>query len=384
MPNKTNRKVVYVFQGGGAFGSYQLGVYQALKEKGFSPNSIVGISIGAINAAIIAGNKPENRLKQLETFWEKVTTLVPFSNLFYNVDTQIKNWIGAQSALWCGQPGFFNPKLWPSAFSSYKTEELSYYDTSPLKDTLNELIDFDYLNEKHIRLSLCSVDLASGDFKIFDSFTETINVEHVMASGAMPPGFPPIEIDGHFYVDGGLYSNTPIISTLDRILGCKIDSRDVLCFMVDLFPAKGALPTNMNALAERVKDIQFASRTSRARYLYSASKDLCAAISYLTTFLSEDEKKDPKVQEIIKLGHLNSLDIVHLIYHSQKSELESKDYNFSKQNYHNHRNNGYNNTIEIYKQDGKDWAKNETENKLNIFTLADPEKSDLKELTYEH
>ncbi|ASK77972.1 hypothetical protein CF386_02385 [Paraphotobacterium marinum] len=369
MSNQTKRKVVYVFQGGGALGSYQLGAYQALKEKGFSPNSIIGISIGAINAAIIAGNKPENRLKNLEIFWDRVTTAVPFGDFFDNFDKKLRNLMGAHSALWHGQPGFFKPKLWPSEFGNDKVENLSYYDTSPLKETLEELIDFEYLNKKHVRLSLCAVDLETGDFKVFDSFSETIRAEHIMASGAMPPGFPPVEIDGRYYIDGGLYSNTPIISILDRILTCPIDNRDILCFMVDLFSAKGELPTNMNALAERIKDIQFASRTRRATNLYSTSENLCAAISYLGEFLPEDAKKNPKVKEVLKLGRLKSLDIVHLIYHSEKAELESKDYNFNKFTYKDHRTKGYVNTIDIFNQCGKSWAKEQQDNKLNIFTL---------------
>ena len=150
MSNQTKRKVVYVFQGGGALGSYQLGAYQALKEKGFAPNSIIGISIGAINAAIIAGNKPENRLKNLEIFWDRVTTAVPFGAFFDNFDKKLRNFMGAHSALWHGQPGFFKPKIWPNEFGNDKVENLSYYDTSPLKDTLEELIDFEYLNKKYV------------------------------------------------------------------------------------------------------------------------------------------------------------------------------------------------------------------------------------------
>lgn len=369
MQNKTNKKIVYVFQGGGALGSYQLGAFQALNEKGFAPDSIIGISIGAINAAIIAGNKPENRLKNLEIFWEKVTSSISFSNLFFNFNNKMKNWADAQQAIWQGQPGFFKPKLWPNEFETNKTSELSYYDTSPLKETLNELIDFDYLNQKEVRLSLCAVDLESGDFKTFDSFHETITADHIMASGAMPPGFPPVEIDGKFYIDGGLYSNTPIMSILERILNNPNSRRSKLCFMVDLFSAKGELPTNMNALAERVKDIQFSSRTRRASYLYSTSKNLCSAITYLTQFLSEEDKKDPKVQEIIKLSHTNSLEIVHLIYHSQQAELESKDYNFSKENYYRHRENGYKDTIALYQRNHEQWLIDENDNDIHIYTL---------------
>jgi NTE family protein len=229
------QKICYIFQGGGALGSYQMGAYEALKDSGYSPDMIVGISIGSINASIIAGNKPENRKDKLRAFWDKVTTETSFPFNYFGMP-KIPNWIGAQSALVNGQPGFFKPKLTPPTnFLKHTPDELGYYDTSPLRETLSELIDFDYLNQGDVRLCLGSVELGSGEFTFFDNHEQVISVDHIMASGALPPAFPPIKIDGKYYIDGGIFSNSPVFKVIDEFVQHPEDRRRILCFMVDVF-----------------------------------------------------------------------------------------------------------------------------------------------------
>ncbi len=257
---KADREIIYVFQGGGALGTYQVGAYEALSEHGYLPTMITGISIGSINAAIIAGNKPEMRFKRLLQFWDKISTKIPFPMLSEYGLSKFHHFCSAQSALFFGQPGFFTPKsINPWLLPSGTPDEFSFYNTAPLRETLLELIDFKYLNEKHVRLCLGAVDLESGDFVFFDSKKEEITVDHVLASSALPPGFPPVLLNGRYYVDGGVYSNTPMSMVLDEFADSESQIKNVLCFMVDLFAATGVLPHSMDGVMERVKDIQYSS-----------------------------------------------------------------------------------------------------------------------------
>ena len=209
-PDYYDNKVGLVLQGGGALGSYQGGVYEALAVSEYLPDWVAGISIGAINAAVIAGNAPEHRVQRLRTFWEEITA--PTSLWHSALDGPIvewQQWAGALTALMFGQPGFFEPRKPQDWFSS--NQSVSYYKTSALKSTLERLIDFDRINHtKEMRLSVGAVNVRTGHFDYFDSEKITIRPEHIMASGAIPPGFPPIEIDGEQYWDGGLFSNTPL------------------------------------------------------------------------------------------------------------------------------------------------------------------------------
>ncbi|MDO8354436.1 MAG: patatin-like phospholipase family protein, partial [Aestuariivirga sp.] len=258
MTSETETRIL-VLQGGGALGAYQAGAYEALAGAGEVPEWVAGISIGAINAAIIAGNRPENRVKQLRRFWEKVSSGLQGSFFLpghhgRTLFNETNSWLASLF----GVPGFFTPRFPPPIFALPATEAaLSFYDTAPLRATLTELIDFDRLNTDGIRVSVGAVNVESGNFRNFDTLKDKLNVDHVMASGALPPGFPPVVIDGQSYWDSGLVSNTPLQFVIDEARGEK----SLCIFQVDLFPARGVVPKTILEAAEREKEIRFSSRT---------------------------------------------------------------------------------------------------------------------------
>jgi NTE family protein len=244
-PASYDKKVGLVLQGGGALGSYQAGVYEALASSEYTPDWVAGISIGAINAAIIAGNAPEHRVKRLRRFWEEITAPTSLWPQASGVLAAWQRWTGAAMAVAFGQPGFFSPH------QSWSEQRISYYSTSALKATLERLVDFDRINSgNEMRLSVGAVNLESGDFSYFDSAKMKITPEHVMASGALPPGFPPVEIDGEQYWDGGLFSNTPLQYMVDYY-----PRRSRVIFQVDLFPARARRrPTNLARRGARTRE----------------------------------------------------------------------------------------------------------------------------------
>jgi len=246
---------VLVLQGGGALGAYQAGIYAGLADAGVAPDWISGVSIGAINAALIAGNPPERRVARLREFWERVSAQTPFIPPAYMDPMRpMLNFFSAASSLTLGVPGFFVPRMPPPFMApDGSIEALSFYDTQPLRATLEEMIDFELINRKEIRLSLGSVSVRSGNSVYFDNQKMRLGPEHVLASGALPPGFPPVEVDGELYWDGGIASNTPLWYVLDE------DYRmSALVLQVDVFSGAGDLPQNLNQVQERVKDIQYA------------------------------------------------------------------------------------------------------------------------------
>ena len=281
-PTTYDKKVGLVLQGGGALGSYQAGVYEALASSEYTPDWVAGISIGAINAAIIAGNAPEHRVPRLRRFWEEITAptvLWPQAN---GVFATWQRWTSAAMAVAFGQPGFFSPNHqgW-----SASDNRVSYYSTSALKATLERLVDFDRINSgKEMRLSVGAVNLETGDFAYFDSRDMAILPEHIMASGALPPGFPPVEIDGEQYWDGGLFSNTPLQYMVDYY-----PRRSRVIFQVDLFPARARQrPTNLDEVHEREKDIRYSSRTRLATDMLRQRHDMRHAINELHKLLPPD------------------------------------------------------------------------------------------------
>ena len=333
MPARTpaNAQRVLVLQGGGALGSYQAGAYQALCHFGFEPDWVAGISIGAVNAAIIAGNERELRVPKLKEFWQMVSKPVPWHPVTSSDrGRSLFNETSAALIATFGVPGFFTPRippapLWPTG----SVQAQSYYDTSPLKKTLERLVDFDRINDLQCRLSVGAVSITSGNFRYFDNFEfrkmgKKIGPEHIMASGALPPGFPPILIDGEHYWDGGIASNTP----LDYVLDAEVD-RDLLIFQVDLFSARGPLPTTLLEAAEREKDIRYSSRTrmntDKNRQIHNARKALRDLMNKLPDYL----KNDPSVEVLCKAARENTITVVHLIYRSKNYETNSKDYDFS-------------------------------------------------------
>jgi NTE family protein len=327
MTSDASPKRVLVLQGGGALGSYQAGAYEGLYEVGFGPEWIAGISIGAINAAIIAGNAPEHRLDKLRAFWRQVSD-GPQTDTFLT-NSQARAWINETNALGTtilGSPGFFTPRVPPPMFyPPGAPEALSFYDTAPLRGTLERLVDFDRINAKETRLSVGAVNIRTGNFAYFDNWNQTIGPEHIMASGALPPGFPPIEIDGEAYWDGGLVSNTPLEYVLDE------DSTDnLLIFQIDLFSARGPMPKTLSEAAEREKDIRYSSRT---RHNTDANLKIHQAKLALRGFIAalpEDIRADPRTEELNRLMAENAVTIVHLIYRRRPYEGGSKDYEFSR------------------------------------------------------
>src|SRR5882762_8298091 len=327
-----NAQRVLVLQGGGALGSYQAGAFQALCRSGFEPEWVAGISIGAINAAIIAGNPRETRVERLKEFWEMVSSPVSWSPVTPGDRARsLFNETSAAIIATFGVPGFFTPRippapLWPPGSS----QSLSYYDTAPLKKTLERLVDFDLINDLKTRLSIGAVGVTSGNVKYFDNFEfkklgKKIGPEHIMASGALPPGFPSIVIEGEHYWDGGISSNTP----LDFVLDEEVD-RDLLIFQVDLFSARGELPISLLEAAEREKDIRFSSRTrmntDKNKQIHNARMAVRDLIGKLPDYL----KNDPSVELLRKASRENTVTVVHLIYRSKNYESSSKDYDFSR------------------------------------------------------
>ncbi len=326
-----NAQRVLVLQGGGALGSYQAGAFQSLCHFGFDPEWVAGISIGAVNAAIIAGNEGHTRVKRLKEFWEMVSAPVPWTPLGKSDQSrELFNSTSAALIATFGVPGFFTPRLPPAPlWPPGSPQAESYYDTAPLKKTLERLVDFDRINDLKTRLSVGAVGVTSGNFKYFDNYEfkklgKRIGPEHIMASGALPPGFPSVVIDGEHYWDGGIASNTP----LDYVLDAEVD-RDMLIFQVDLFSARGDLPNSLLEAAEREKDIRFSSRTrmntDKNKQLHNARKAARDLISKLPDYL----KNDPSVEFLAKVSRESTVTVVHLIYRSKNYESSSKDYDFS-------------------------------------------------------
>jgi NTE family protein len=321
---KIDKQIALALQGGGALGSYQAGVYEALAEYDYKPDWVAGISIGAINCAIIAGNAPENRVARLRQFWEQVSA--PSENW---PDFPFDVWRGsirhtaAIAALMFGQPGFFRPNDWrcwtPGAAL------ISYYDTSYLKATLERLVDFDRINARKTRFSVGAVNVRTGNFVCFDNALQIIRPEHVMASGALPPGFPAIKIDGECYWDGGLVSNTPL-----RYIMESVPRHSTLAFQVDLFPARGDVPENLDAVLERDKDIRYSSRSRMGVETFRYAHNLRRNISTLLAKLPASLKGEPEVAFLQRAACQTTMDIVELIYRPELAQGQAKDYEFSR------------------------------------------------------
>ncbi len=318
------RQVVFVLQGGGALGSYQAGVFEALAEGGFTPDWVAGVSIGAINAAIIAGNPPERRVARLRAFWERVTsTTASLPALQLPLWDTFEQRIGATGAILFGQPGFFrprNPLAWFGAGGP-----VSYYDTTDLLTTLNELVDFDLINARQTRLSVGSVEVETGNMVYFDSARMRLTPEHIMASGALPPGFPSVEIGGQEYWDGGLISNTP----LQYAMGEKPRVHSLI-FQVDLFPARGPRPKNLDEVAEREMDIRYSSRTRTGTDDAGDKQNLRRQVRLFLNRLPAELRDDPVAQQMRDIACAAEIDVVHLIYRPSVPQGSQKDYQFDR------------------------------------------------------
>jgi NTE family protein len=334
-PSSYEKKVALVLQGGGALGSYQAGVYEALAKTKYAPDWVAGISIGAINAAIIAGNAPADRVPRLRTFWESITA--PSAHWVVPDWWPFDAWQRHASVLRTlslGQPGFFRPRL-PFEWNPL-SPPLSYYDTTGLKATLLQLVDFDRINrDKDVRLSVGAVNVRTARFAYFDSAESAILPEHIMASAALPPGFPPVEIDGEYYWDGGLVSNTPLQHVLDYY-----PRRSRLTFQVDLFPGYGHLPRNLREVDERISDIRYASRTRLNTDAFEQRHAVRVAINELEKLLPESIKETVQAKRLHEFGCVTEMDVVQLIYRPMSPLGAGKDYEFGRSTMTRHWNQG--------------------------------------------
>lgn len=334
--------IALLLQGGGALGAYQGGVYEALAEADIHPDWIAGISIGAINAAIIAGNPPNARVDRLREFWTQVTLDAPFTDLMNGDHTRnFLNQVNAGFAAVFGANGFFSARPFAPWLQAGRTlAATSIYDTSALKTTLERLVDFDRINSGMTRFSAGAVNVRTGNLVYFDTATHTIRPEHILASGALPPGFPAVEIDGEQYWDGGLVSNTP----LQWVIECGA-RQDTLVFQVDLWSARGQIPGNMAEVITRQKEIQYSSRTRAStdqfKSLHRLQRDLAALLSRLPEDLREQE--DVKLLRAVASHNVHSL--VHLIYRARDYEGHSKDYEFSRLSMQDHWRAGYHDAL---------------------------------------
>lgn len=342
---------VLVLQGGGALGAYQAGVYDALARRDARPDWVAGISIGAINAALIAGNAPGDRIAALHRFWHHVS-----SELRYRLDEptgfarRTFNEVSAQWAAAFGVPGFYNPR-WPVPLPEWPAElgQLSFYDTTPLRATLLDLVDFDRINRGETRFSVGAVNMLTGNFTYFDNTQRRIGPEHVMASGALPPGFPPVEIDGEWYWDGGLVSNTPLQYVLDNRSPCEMT-----VFQVDLFPSRGSIPRTMADIDQRVKDIRYSSRTRLGTDQSRQMAKMRAAARRLARKLPDGLRGDRDLLTLLNHAAEGSVAVMHLINRARGYETNSKDYEFSRMTIEEHWAAGCGDAL--YSLDHPDWT----------------------------
>src|ERR1700722_985717 len=340
--------IALLLQGGGALGAYQAGVYQALAEANLHPDWVAGISIGGINSAIIAGNSPGNRADALRGFWELITTdplgRWPMVDALYthgDIARSVTNQFRAGFAAAFGVRGFFSPRgVSPWLQPAGAQEATSYYDTSAMKTTLERFVDFDRINSGETRFSVGAVNVATGNFVYFDNTTHTIGPEHIMASAALPPGFPPVEIQGEHYWDGGLVSNTPLQWVVD-----SEPHRDTLAFQVDLWNARGEPPRTIAEVATRQKEIQYSSRTRAGTDNFKYVQRLRRALSDLFEKLPADLQNGPEAKTLRPVGNHKVYNIVHLIYRAKNYEGHSKDYDFSRASMQEHWRAGYHDAV---------------------------------------
>ncbi len=321
-------KIVYLLQGGGALGAYQVGICQKLLENNFAPDWVIGTSIGAFNSAIIAGNHPADRVLKLKEFWDTITLPLP-QHLASIHNDQLKKWESYCCSLGIlnfGVPGFFTPKYiepWLNVPST--PDKISFYDTSVLKSTLEKVVNFDIINQQHTRISLNAVDVESGELNCFDNTQQEIDVRHVMASGALPPGFPAVNIDGKLYWDGGINSNTPLLNILQE----EKLSNEILCFMIDLFSNQAVMPQTMPEVMNRKKDLEYADRYQQIVTYFCNTHRLRHSLRKILAYNKLNNISCP-ADNHLDLGDPRSLNIIRFLYRDQSYDTWSKDFEFSR------------------------------------------------------
>ncbi|MGH9676292.1 MAG: patatin-like phospholipase family protein, partial [Candidatus Acidiferrum sp.] len=316
MPRPPFERIALVLQGGGALGAYQGGVYQALAEANLHPDWVAGMSIGAVNSALVAGNPPEKRVERLREFWKIVSTppfgvdYLPSIEITDEFTHRWVNQLSSLGALFGGAPGFFKPRVPPPfPLTPGSPDVLSYYDVSPLRATLERLVDFDLINSASTRFSVGAVNVRTGNLVCFDNTTHDIGPEHIMASGSLPPGLPATEIQGEHYWDGGLVSNTPLEWVLSGA-----PRQDTLAFQIDLWSASGQLPGNLIEADARQKDIRFSSRTRAAINQFKRAQLLRRATHHLLDRLSEELRRLPEANFLAGEADEKVYNIINLIY----------------------------------------------------------------------
>lgn len=365
---------VLVLQGGGALGSYQAGAFARMAQDGYRPDYVAGISIGAINAALIAGNKPRDRVARLRAFWERVTRGEWWGNAWIGmIDPFVErgriNQLRAAQAMFAGVEGFYQPRQ-PAPFLQRPgtAAALSYYDTSALRETLLELVDFDYLNAGRVRLAVGAVNIETGNQEYFDNSRMKIGPEHIMASGALPPGFPPVEIDGQYYWDGGIVSNTPLSYVLDN----HDPGEDLAIFQFDLFDAQGKMPRTLGDIEAREKDIRFSSRTRYSSDEIARLLELRAAIGSLYDKLPKALRDSDEARLLMQARHEGRVLLVQMIYRQAQYEKGSKDYEFSRRSMRDHWQAGEDDTARTLRH--ADWIRAQIEKRpLAVLDFSKPD-----------
>jgi len=316
-------QIVLELQGGGALGAYQAGVYQALHEAGVEPDWVIGTSIGAINASLIAGNPVQARLSRLQEFWARMERDPLWKHTdFPEFGERLSYW----ATITHGVPGFFRPNVMAHAGDAYPlgAEQAGYYSTAPLRQTLGELVDFDLLNSGTPRLTVGAAHIRTSQMRYFDSRDSVIDARHILASGALPPAFPAVRIDGELYWDGGILSNTPTEVVFD-----DNPRKNALIFAVHLWNPLGAEPTTMAEVLTRHKDVQYSSRVASHITRQQQTHRLRHIINQLATRLPETERNDPAVRELISYGCQTRMHVVRLLAPQLDRESHTKDIDFS-------------------------------------------------------
>ncbi len=340
-PAKLPGQVVLVFQGGGALGAYQGGVYQALHEAGIEPNWVVGTSIGAINGAIIAGNEVGSRLDRLREFWDRVGRKplwdgTPFGQLAGNTASYLLS-------IFNGISGYYAPNraiAWGGLNALVGVDKAAFYTIDDLRQTVSNLVDFGRLNAGHVRLTVGAVNVRTGKMHYFDSRSLPITIDHVLASGALPPGFPAIRIDGDPYWDGGLYSNTPIEVVFD-----DNPRRDSVVFSVQIFPIAGPEPESVWQVMSRQLDIQYASRADSHIPRQEHIHQLRHMVRELVRMLPENLRDSPEVKEMAGYGCGTYMHIVRINATPLKNEDYLREIDFSAEGIQKRWRSGYDDTM---------------------------------------
>ena len=328
-------RIALVLQGGGALGAYQAGVFEGLEQAGIAPNWISGISIGALNTAIIAGNPPGKRAQRLREFWDTICQsnngfgMVPWlEQSLFGLNDMTRSGLSAMygmSAMLDGQKGFFTPRFPPpSLYTPGRVEQTGFYDMAPLRATLERLCDFDLINEGHLNVSVGAVNVRTGNFTYFCNDRHRLTPEHFMASGALPPAFAPVHIDGEYYWDGGIMSNTP----LGYVLDAQVNA-DTLVFQVDLWSARGHVPDNMMQVYDRVKEIQYSSRTRLVTNQWARMQRMRGVMAKVLEQLPDKHTLDSDTLEMARaIADSKHCNVIQLIYRDREYESFNKDYQF--------------------------------------------------------